>query len=252
MSQSLRENPNAHRLLMRMPKALQATFSPPQIEAIEDALVPRTHAVDIRLLLPLCGKGAYLVLAAGANRRTSSRAENRMQSQSPAAVPAVLARITNIRQSFRYSPNAYRLLQRMSTEVSVTFSAAQIQAIESALVPRAHVIDMRLSLPFFGRGAYLVMAAGPNRRAHYRNLQNRHPLVVPAVCASVAVGAAVIFGLVQLNGSTLLLPPDPVFSTGAAFYPTVVPFKKNRQECEQSARQWIDDQCIDTTHDPNF
>lgn len=252
MNQSLRKNPNAHRMLMRMPKALQATFSPPQIEAIEDALAPRTHAIDIRLLLPLFGKGAYLVLAAGANRRTSSRGKSQKQNQSPAAVPAVLDGIITIRQSFRHRPNAYRLLQRMSTEVSTTFSVAQIQAIESALVPRSHVIDMRLSLPFFGRGAYLVLAAGPNRRAHYRNLQNRHPLVVPAVCAGVVVGAAVIFGLVQLNGSSLLLAPDPVFSTGAAFYPTVVPFKKNRQECEQSARQWIDDQCIDTVHDPNF
>ena len=75
MSQPLRKNPNAHRMLIRMPKALQATFLPPQIEAIEDALVPRTHAIDVRLLLPLCGKGAYLVLAAGANRRALSHGE---------------------------------------------------------------------------------------------------------------------------------------------------------------------------------
>ena len=252
MSQFLKKNPNAHRMLIRMPKALQATFSPPQVKAIEDALVPRTHAIDVRLLLPLCGKGAYLVLAAGSNRRTSSRVENSLQSRSPGAVSAVLGSIITMSQSFRYSSNAYRMLQRMPTEVSTTFSAAQIQAIESALVPRSHVIDLRLSLPFFGRGAYLVLAAGPNRRAHYRNLQNRNPMVMPAVCASVVVGAAAIFGLVQFNGSTLLLAPDPIFSTDAAFYPTVVPFKKNRQECEQSARQWIDDQCIDTTHDPAF
>ncbi len=252
MSQPLRKNPNAHRMLMRMSKALQATFSPSQIEAIENALIPCTHTVDIRWLLPLCGRGAYLVLAAGPNRRARSRAKNSLHDQKPSAVPAALSSVITMSQSFRNSPNAYRMLQRMPTEVSTTFSAVQIQAIESALVPRSHVIDLRLSLPWLGKGAYLVLAAGPNRRSHYKNLQNRNLLVMPAVCASVVVGAAAIFGLVQLSGSNLLATPDPIFSTDTAFYPTVVPFKKNRQECEQSARQWIDDQCIDTIHDPTF
>ncbi|MGB3300316.1 MAG: hypothetical protein WBA76_18795 [Phormidesmis sp.] len=252
MSQPLRKNPNAHRMLMRMSSALEATFSPAQIEAMEDALVPRTHTIDVRLLLPLCGKGAYLVLAAGPNRRDPSRFENSLPSPKPSAMPAVLASVIAMSQSFCDSPNAYRMLQRMPAEVSTTFSAAQIQAIESALIPRSHVIDLRRSLPFLGKGAYLVLAAGPNRRAHYQNLQNRNPLVMPAVCASVLVSAVAIFGLVQVNGSTLLAEPDPIFSTDAAFYPTVVPFKKNRQECEQSNRQWKDNQCIDTVHDPTF
>ena len=252
MSQPLRKNPNAHRMLMRMSQAIQATFSPLQIEAIENALVPRTHTLDVRLLLPLCGRGAYLVLAAGPNRRARSRAESSLHNQKPNDVPTALASVIAMSQSFHNSPNAYRMLQRVPTEVGTTFSAGQIQAIESALVPRSHIVDLRLSLPWLGKGAYLVLAAGPNRRSHYQDLQNRNLLVMPAVCASVVVGAAAILGLVQLNGSSLLAAPDPIFSTEAAFYPTVVPFKKNRQECEQSARQWIDNQCIDTIHDPSF
>ncbi len=153
---------------------------------------------------------------------------------------------------FRNSPNAHRMLQRMPAEISATFSAGQVQAIEAALVPRTHVIDVRLSLPFLGKGAYLVFAAGPNKRAHYRNLQNGNPFVMPAVLASAFVGAISIFGLVQLNGSALLQEPDPVFAQGEEFHPTIVPFKKNRQECEESGRQWTDEKCIDTVHDPDF
>jgi hypothetical protein len=253
MSQPLRKNPNAHRMLMRMAKELKDTFSPTQIQAIEDALIPRTHVVDIRLLLPLLGKGAYLVLAAGPNRRTAKRnAHSEWQNPSPGAVPGVLADVITMSQFSRNSPNAYRMLQRMPKEISITFSAVQIQAIESALIPRSHAIDVRLSLPLLGKGAYLVFAAGPNKRQHYRNLQNRNPFVMPAVCASVIAGAAVIFGLVQIKGSSLLAEADPVFSSGPNFYPTVVPFKKTQRECEESGRRWINNQCIDSVHNPDF
>ncbi len=253
MSQPLRKNPNAHRMLMRMPEELKDTFSPTQIQAIENALIPRTHVIDVRLLLPLLGKGAYLVLAAGPNRRTATRThQSEWQNQAPAAVPGVLTNVITMSQFSRNSPNAYRMLQRMPKEISITFSAIQIQAIESALIPRSHAIDVRLSLPFLGKGAYLVFAAGPNKRKHYRDLQNRNPFVMPAVCASVIVGAAVIFGLVQLKGSSLLAESDPVFATGAKFYPTVVPFKKNQRECEESGRRWANHQCFDSEHDPVF
>jgi hypothetical protein len=253
MSQPLRKNPNAHRMLMRMSKELRDTFSPTQIQTIENALVPRTHVVDIRLLLPLLGKGAYLVVAAGPNRRTAPRSdEHNWQNQAPGNVPAVLANVIAVSQFCRNSPNAYRMLQRMPKEVSTSFSATQIQAIESALIPRSHTIDVRLSLPFLGKGAYLVFAAGPNKRSHYRNLQNRNPFVMPAVCASAVVGAAVIFGLVQLRSSALLVKADPVFANGPEFSPTVIPFKKTQHDCEESNRKWVNDQCIDDVHNPVF
>ncbi len=252
MSPSLRKTPNAQRLLFRMPDLVRGTFSPSQIQAIEDALAPRTHAVDVRWLLPpLLGKGAYLVLSAGPNRRSPQR-ESQLQSQDPRNLPGVLADVIGMSQSLQGSPNAYRMLQRMPRSVSTTFSAMQIKAMEHALIPRGHVVDLRLSLPFLGRGAYFVLSAGPNKRSHYRNLQNGNPFVMPAVFTSVVIGAASIVGLVALKSSALLQQPDPVFSQGEAFYPTVVPFKKNRQECEESGRKWIDQQCIDSVHDPVF
>lgn len=254
MTQSLRSSPNAHRLLLRMPKAIRALFSSVQMEALEIALVPRTHKVDVRFLLPLMGKGAYFVLAAGPNRRSPERLE---RERSPNAAMSDLKSAINVNQSLRNTPNAFRmpnacrLLQRMPADVAQTFTMEQMQAIEAALIPRSHLIDVRLSLPLMGKGAYMVLAAGPDTRSHYKNIQNGNPFVMPTVVASVAVAAMSLAGLVQLKGSALLKEEDPVFAE-EKFHPTVVPFKKNRAECLESGRQWIDDQCIDKIHDPDF
>ncbi|MEM6598076.1 MAG: hypothetical protein AAF635_07895 [Cyanobacteria bacterium P01_C01_bin.69] len=242
MSHSSRNHPNARRMLQRMPKEISQSFTLEQTQAIEDALVPRTHKIDLRCLIPLLGQGAYFVLAAGPNRRDTPRVQPLENDEASDAIS----------QMCRTTPNTYYLLSRMPAALKTTFSWPQIKAIESALVPRRHLIDLRLSLPFLGKGAYLVLAAGPNKRSHYRNLQNRNPLVVPAVITSGIAGAAALLGLVYLKGSTLLAKPDPVFAKDEAFHPTAVPFKKNRGECEESGRQWIDDQCIDKTHDPVF
>ncbi len=230
-----------------MPPGVSGTFTSLQIQFIETALVPRTHAVDLRLSLPLFGKGAYLVLAVGPNRRAGDR------NRQIATMPTVSACAISLSQSFPRCPNAGRLLQRLPTEISTTFTLPQIQAIETALMPRAHAINVQQQLPFFGKGAYLVFAAGPNRRARYHsNLRNRNAWVIPIVSVSAAVSTLGILGLVTLKGTQLLAKPDPSFTTEKAFYPAIVPFKKDRQECEKSLRQWIDDKCIDSDHDPTF
>lgn len=250
MSQPLRKHPNALRMLQRIPESIRQTFSVAQIQAIEDALVPRTHTIDVRWLMPsVLGKGAYLVLAAGPNKRATPR-----QTPNPSTeeMRGVLASVIDFSHSRHQSPNAYRLLVRLPKEISTTFTLQQIQAIERALVPRQHVIDVRLSMPFLGKGAYLALAAGPNKRAEYRNIQNGNPFVMPAVAASVLIGGLSIAGLVHLKGSNLLAEPDPSFTAEEAFHPTIVPFKKNRGECEESGRHWIDNQCVDNVHDPVF
>lgn len=154
--------------------------------------------------------------------------------------------------SIRQSPHTRRMLQRMPAEISDTFSPAQIQAIENAIAPRKHAVDVRLSLPFPGRGMYFVLLAGRNRRDYYRDLQNRHSLIMPIVMAGIIAGAAAIFALVYFKDSQALTESNPVFEESQEFYPTVVPFKKDRQSCEESERQWVDGQCIDTVHNPNF
>jgi len=246
MSLSLRSYPNAYRMLQRMPEDIRRTFTSTQIRATEIALVPRTHLVDLRFSIPLMGIGTYFVFLAGPNTRTDAR-----QGAYPAEKEYMRRLWATSGRARIHSPNARRLLFRIPQEICITFTPMQIQAIEAALVPRSHVVDLRLSLPFFGRGSYLSIAAGPNRRTHYRNIQKRNPFIMPAVFTSVLIGTASIFGLVHLRGSKLLAQPDQ-YTKGKKFHPTAVPFKTNRGECEESGREWIDNQCIDTVHDPAF
>lgn len=102
------------------------------------------------------------------------------------------------------------------------------------------------------RGIYFALLARLNRRTHYRYLKNRHPLLVPLVLAVITVGVGTIFTLVHLESSYLLTESNSVFDQDQDFYPTAVPFKRNRQACEASNRQWTENQCIDTVHNPDF
>ena len=232
-----------------MPKNYRALFTPAQVEAIEEALTPRTHLLDLRLGLPLLGKGAYFVFMGGPNRRQSNRQH---LDNSPAAMHSAFNNAVAMNKTLQQNSTVYHLLQRLPNSVMATFQPAQIQAMEAALVPRRHLIDLRLSLPFCGKGAYLVFAAGPNRRGHYRDIQNRNPFTMFAVAASVLVGAGSILGLVYIRSSAVLAKPDPVFDRGPAFYQTTVPFKKTQRECMESGRQWIENKCVDEIHDPSF
>ncbi len=247
MGLSIRSYPNAYRMLQRIPANIRNTFTTSQIQAAETALVPRTHTVDIRFSLPLMSTGIYFIFLAGPDRRRKTSSPPREQTSREQVSSS---RITSDLASAP-SPNAQRLLLRISPTVRATFTNAQIQAIEAALIPRSHVIDLRLSLPLLGKGSYFALAAGPNRRVRYRQIQKSNPFIMPAVLASIFVGAVSIFGLVYLKGSKLLANPDQ-FTRREKFHPTAVPFKTNRGECEQSGRQWIEDQCIDTIHDPVF
>ncbi|PZO15641.1 MAG: hypothetical protein DCF25_13325 [Leptolyngbya foveolarum] len=232
-----------------MPVEHQALFTLTQVEAIEKALTPRTHKLDLRMSLPLLGRGAYLVFMGGPNRRQEDR---KLTQSSPAAMHAALSNDVAMGKTLQHNPTVYRMLQRVPNSIMATFQPVQIQAMEAALVPRRHLIDIRLSLPLCGKGAYLVFAAGPNRRGHYRNIQNGNHFTMPAVFASVLIGAGSILGLVYLKGSAVLAKPDPVFDQGPAFYETKVPFKKTQRECLKSGRQWIESKCIDKIHDPTF
>ncbi len=247
MSRSLQHSPNAHRMLSKMSAAIRESFTLEQVWALETALFPRTHPIDIRYRLPLSGKGIYLVFLIGDNRRSHASDRDRLNSAHPPTIAAAL------KQKCRLWPNAHQILTRMPQDISSTFTPVQIGAIEAALVPRRRLINLYFSFPFCSKGAYFVFAAILNqRKARYYSCQNRNPFVAPAVISSVVLSALAILGLVQLRSSGLLAETDPIFQVGETFYPTTVPFKKNRRECEESDRQWLDNQCIDHIHDPTF
>ena len=236
MNQLFRPSPSAGFMVQRMPASIRATFTRDQLQAIESALVVRPHALDLRISLPWFGRGGYLVLIAGVALAARGRS----------------ARATN--QLLKSFPHASHLLETMSKAVAASFTPDQIKAMDRTLVPRTHPIDLRSSVLIFGREFYAACIAGSNLRTIYRyhNLQNRNPFVIPIACVSVAVSAITLLALVHLRSSPLLAEFDPLMSTESTFHPTAVPFKKNREDCEKSDRQWIEEQCIDIVHDPTF
>ncbi|MBE9061410.1 hypothetical protein [cf. Phormidesmis sp. LEGE 11477] len=123
------------------------------------------------------------------------------------------------------------------------------------------MINLRLFLLALGQGFYLKspalkdpapkISAGFGRRSRDRRSTKGNPLVVPTVLASIFVGSISIFGLVHLRSSRLLAGPSK-FTDEAGPYPTIVPFKETRGECERSGRQWKRNQCVDAIHDSTF
>ncbi len=247
MNQLFRQSPTANLMLERMPESVRAAFTPYQIQAIESALIVRPHAVDIRLTIPFFGRGAYIIVIAGCRRRmVFHRYARRQQTPEQASLAPDMSQLS------KTFPYACRLFEKMPEEIGRSFTLVQISAMDGALAPRTHAVDLRSSVPFFSRELYVAFLSGRNRRAYYRDLQNRNRFVLPVACASVAVSVVTIFALIHLKSSALLADPDPLVRAEPTFYPAVVPFKTTREECEKSDRQWIDDQCIDSVHDPAF
>lgn len=56
-----------------MPRDVAATFNTEQLAALDRAVTPSRHAVDIRLSLPFPGGRRYVVLLMGRERRPRAR-----------------------------------------------------------------------------------------------------------------------------------------------------------------------------------
>ncbi|ASC74337.1 hypothetical protein XM38_053130 [Halomicronema hongdechloris C2206] len=147
-----------------------------------------------------------------------------------------------------------RLLARVPPRVAASFAPEQLEAIQKALEPRPwqrHPVDIRLSIPLLWRRFYLVLIAGEEQRSQERRSKDRtlNPLWTPAnlIIVSIITGTGVLamIALVTLGGMELPRWQRTVF-------PTDVPFKEDRQSCEESGRVWRDGECIDFEHDPTF
>jgi hypothetical protein len=70
------EDPFIEKFFSRIPRAAAESFSPEQLSAIKMAFAARswgTHAIDLRLSLPLPGARYYLVFLLGRERRPRER-----------------------------------------------------------------------------------------------------------------------------------------------------------------------------------
>lgn len=140
---------------------------------------------------------------------------------------------------------------RMAPEMANSFSENQRQALATALAPRRHTVNLRISLPYgFGRG-YLVLLAGQERRDSLRHPETApHPLWTPLTLAillgAMGSGIAVLMGLLQVDSNQLSSLWSPTVA------PAAIPFKADAASCRDSGRVWQDDRCLDYNHDATF
>ncbi len=140
----------------------------------------------------------------------------------------------------------------MAPEIASTFSPAQVQALQVALTPRRHPVNIRLSLPLGITRLYLVVLAGTELRSTDRLRQEaaRHPLWTPmnmlVMAGTTAFGILALLAMVQLTNTDL----SRLFNPRSA--PAGIPFKADRSSCEASGRTWREGGCLDFGHDPTF
>lgn len=152
------------------------------------------------------------------------------------------------------------ILEQLPPEQRYTFSDEQVDALhQSALaLPKAkHAVNLRLSVPFPGKGFYLVFFAGEERRSRKRLMADREFQLLPklAVLLVVLTGCATVFGVAYSQRKLAIAKQAEVASLEEpeeTVHPTVVPFKYDRDQCEASGRLWRNDQCFDYQHDHTF
>ena len=120
------------------------------------------------------------------------------------------------RRDNRANESAFQRLMRSLPEgAAKTFTSEQIAALETALAPspKRHLIDFRVSLPFFNKRRYLVVLFGKESRSRARLLKEGQiqlgPIVATyGVLAGLIVGAMFLTGLICLYSvSAILMPP---------------------------------------------
>jgi hypothetical protein len=153
-----------------------------------------------------------------------------------------------------------RILEQLPPEERYSFSEHQIEALHySALsLPKAnHSINIRWSIPFPGKGIYLVFFAGKERRSRKRLLADGDFQLLPRAVLVLAslLGCGIVFCLAYSQRMIAISNQHSASNLDESsniIYPTVVPFKYNQEQCETSFREWKDGECIDYEHDHTF
>ncbi|NEP63243.1 MAG: hypothetical protein F6K31_41125 [Symploca sp. SIO2G7] len=153
-----------------------------------------------------------------------------------------------------------RILEQLSPEERYLFSEKQREALHrSALsLPKTnHAVNIRWSIPFPGKGIYLVIFAGRERRLRTRLLADGDFQLLPrAILVFVSLlGCAVIFGLAYSQRILAISKQRSVSGleqSSGIIHPTVVPFKYDREQCEKSLREWRNGECVDYEHNYTF
>lgn len=152
-----------------------------------------------------------------------------------------------------------KILGHIPTEVRETFTSEQLQSLQSAFTqvsrPVSHPVNLRLSIPFLGKGFYIVLLAGPERRSKERLQKTQKAWVSRMVMATFMIaGCASVVGLMKFRYAYAGSAHNKPVIEEAQFHPTSLPpsVVRNKEICIESGRTWENRECIDEEHDPNF
>lgn len=148
-----------------------------------------------------------------------------------------------------------RFLNRLPEDVAASFTTEQLSAMQAALQFtqwRRHPVDLRMTIPLLWKRFYVVLVAGPERRSKQRLKaeRSRNPIWtlgnVGFVLVFICLGILSSLGISQLQMTSFSSPVK------LQAHPTEIPFKADKQSCEESDRIWRNGECIDYAHDPTF
>lgn len=149
------------------------------------------------------------------------------------------------------NPALERLLKRMPSDLVASFTPSQLEALSSACrseTARKHSLDLRLTLPLPGRGFYLVVLAGRERRSTQRLRQDSNYLYTSVFGSLVLVGILAAIAV----PSILWVSSWNAKEKTEASHPTSIPWLLDRQSCEATGRYWRDTRCWDDEWSPKF
>ena len=169
---------------------------------------------------------------------TSSRTAARKSHTSPKSHNSPKSpRNSAVEQTFEQT------LQRMPSEGVASLTPSQREALRTVIPggqSSKHALDLRLTIPFPGRGFYLVLFGGRERRSIKRLRENPNyystllgSLVLLALLAGVTVPG--ILWLMRANSE----------SQQSEIHPTAIPWLQDQKACEETGRIWQEDSCLE-------
>jgi hypothetical protein len=138
-----------------------------------------------------------------------------------------------------------RIFHHVPPHLAQTFTPEQREALQSAtskLKADRHPIDIRLAIPLFDKGFYIVVLAGLERRSSKRLRAEDSAYVWKALIFILLATAFAALALVGLFGLTKLLKSQP---SSEKSHPTAIPWINDEAECKKTGRTWRDQQCWD-------
>lgn len=146
-----------------------------------------------------------------------------------------------------------QVLANLPEEVAQTLTDAQLIALRQSfrgLVWKKHPVDVRLSLPWPNRGFYLVILAGPEQRSRERlRAESRH---YSYAGLGLILLITTVLGAIATTLFITVIQPSWTFIQTAPSHPTALPWLRSQRACENTGREWRQEQCWDRENDPTF